>query len=92
MSQSVITAVSATIAGCSMLVALVGLIASFWRNSKKESGESAAYLAEMKADIKCILSSVNDLKNNQERFEKRLSTLEDKVAHIEERVEVSSGR
>lgn len=86
--QEVITAISATIAGCSMLVALVGLIAGLWRNSKKDGSESAALLAEIKADLKYIRTSLDELKNSQAQLEARLGKVENRVAHLEERVEV----
>lgn len=83
-----IAAVSATIAGCSMMTALVGLIAGLWRNSKKDGSEEAAVLAEIKADLKYIRSSIDELKNNQTKLETRVGKLENRVSHLEERAEV----
>lgn len=71
-----------------MLTALVGLIAGLWRNSKKDGSESAAVLAEIKADLKYIRSSIDELKNNQTKLENRLGKLENRVSHLEERAEV----
>lgn len=86
MSQEIITAVSATIAGCSMLVALVGLIAGLWRNSKKDGSELSSMLTEVRIDLKYIRDSVDELKNNQARLEERVGATENRLSHLEEQV------
>lgn len=88
LSNEIVTAVSATIAGCSMLTALVGLIAGLWRNSRKDGSEAAATLAEIKADLKYIRSSIDELKNSQLKLEDRMGKLENRVSHLEERADV----
>lgn len=86
MEQDVITAISATIAGCSMVVALVGLIAGQWRNSKKDGSELSSVLTEVRIDLKYIRDSVDELKNNQARLEERVGATENRISHLEEQV------
>lgn len=88
MQPSILGVVSATIAACSMLVAMVGLVAGQWRNSKKDTSDSVAAWAEIRADIKYIRESIDELKNNYKRLEERLGKVENRVTHLEERAEV----
>lgn len=83
MPEQLVPAISATIAGCAFLVALVGLISGQWRNSKKDTSDSAYIEAETKADIKYIRNTIDDIKNNQDRIEARLGKLENRVSKIE---------
>lgn len=80
--------ISATITSASMLIALVGLIATQWRNSKRDGNDIASALAVMKSDLKYIRDSIDELKNNYVRLEERLGKAESRIAHLEERVEV----
>ena len=88
MPENLVAIVSATIAACSMLTALVGLVAGAWRNSKQDTSGLSATLAEIKSDVKNIISSLDELKSNQAKLEERLGKLENRVSHVEERVEV----
>lgn len=88
MSPEIVPVISATVAICSMLVALVGLLAGFWRNSKKDTGESASILAEIKADLKYIRESLDELKSNYIHLDERLGKVESRVSKLEERAEI----
>lgn len=88
MTGNLIGAVSATVAACSMLVALVGLVAGQWRSSKKDTSELSATLTKIESVVDYIKESIDEMKNNQAKLEDRLGKLEGRVAHIEERAEV----
>lgn len=88
MQPTILGVISATVAACSMLVAMVGLVAGQWRNSKKDTSDMTATWAELKADIKYIRDSIDELKNNYVRLEERLGKVENRVSHLEERAEV----
>ena len=65
---------------------------SFRRTSNKDTSESASARATMSADIKYIRYSVDDIKVDNRVIKADLSTLQTKVAKVEQSVESAHQR
>lgn len=72
--------------------ALLFTAMSFRRTSNKDTSESASARATMSADIKYIRDSVDDIKVDNRVIKADLSTLQTKVAKVEQSVESAHQR
>lgn len=72
--------------------ALLFTAMSFRRTSNKDTSETASARATMSADIKYIRDSVDDIKVDNRVIKADLSTLQTKVAKVEQSVESAHQR
>ena len=82
------TIISLVIAFCALLFTAL----SFRRTANHDTSESASERATMTADIKYIRTSVDDIKVDNRVIKADLSTLQTKVARVEQSVESAHQR
>ena len=82
------TIISLVIAFCALLFTAF----SFRRTSNKDTSESATERATMGADIKYIRTSIDDIKVDNRVIKADLSSLQTKVARVEQSVESAHKR
>ena len=88
MTLPVETIISLVIAFCALMFTAI----SYRRTSNKDTSESASERATMTADIKYIRDSVDDIKVDNRVIKADLSTLQTKVAKVEQAVESAHKR
>ena len=82
------TIISLVIALCALLFTAL----SFRRTANKDTSETASERATMTADIKYIRDSVDDIKVDNRVIKADLSSLQTKVAKVEQSVESAHQR
>lgn len=79
-----VTAITATVAVCSFLVAFASLL----RNMGRDTGESAERIARIDTNVLSIIGRLDKMEDGQQRLEVRVGKAENRISHLEERVEV----
>ena len=70
------------------IVAMAGL----FRNGREDAGESAALIAEMRADIKYIRQSMEKIEKNYENLSARVLEVERKLEYAIDRAKAAHSR
>ena len=80
------------VAICVPVIALVFTVLSFKRLANKDTEDNASERATMSADIKYIRTSIDDIKVDNRVIKQDLTSLQTKVARVEQSVESAHQR
>ena len=75
------------VAVCVPVIALIFTVLSFKRLANKDTEDNASERATMSADIKYIRTSIDDIKVDNRVIKQDLTSLQTKVARVEQSVE-----
>lgn len=80
------------VAVCVPVIALIFTVLSFKRLANKDTEDNASERATMSADIKYIRTSIDDIKVDNRVIKQDLTSLQTKVARVEQSVESAHQR